>query len=122
MTQIPQNDICKSHDEQRHAPFVFLSGLLYQTQIGWTIIEKEFFVIMATVNIMHWFIADCQGFDLCTYHNNRIYIFDLTFIINNISQTSLPKVLCNTVRLSAYNYTCIHIHGTNSIWAELLGR
>ncbi|CDF38803.1 unnamed protein product [Chondrus crispus] len=39
-----------------------------------------------------------------------------------MSQTTLRKVLGWAVRLSAYNYTCVHIRGTDNVWADLLGR
>ena len=77
---------------------------------------------MATLGRMHWLLADPQGFDLYTDHNNLIYIFDPTSVVTDISQTTIRKVLRWAVRLSVYNYTCVHINGTDNVWADLLGR
>lgn len=77
---------------------------------------------MATIEGMHWMLAYPQGFDMHTYHNNLIYIFDPTSVVTDISQTTIQKVLRWVVRLSVYNYTCIHINGPDHVWADLLGR
>lgn len=90
--------------------------------MSWSVFEKEAFAVMATLDRMHWLVADPQGFDLFTGHNNLIYIFDPTFIVTDISQTTIRKVLRWAVRLSVYNYVCIHIAGDDNVWADLLGR
>ena len=76
---------------------------------------------MANLERMHWLLADPQGFDLYTDHNNLIYIFDPTSVVTDISQTTIQKVLRWAVRLSVYKYTCVHINGTDNVWADLLG-
>lgn len=43
-------------------------------------------------------------------------------VVSDLSQTSLRKVLRWAVRLSAYNYKCVHIRGFENVWADLLGR
>ena len=58
---------------------------------------------MASLERMHWLLADPQGFDLYTDHNNLIYIFNSTSVVTDISQTSSRKVLRWAVRLLVYN-------------------
>lgn len=71
---------------------------------------------------MHWLEATSKGFDLFTDHNKLIYIFDLLSIVPDMSQTTFRKDLRRAVRLTEYNYTCVHISGEDNIWADLLGR
>lgn len=77
---------------------------------------------MATLDRMHWILATPCGFDLFTDHNNLIFIFDPLSIVPDLSQSSLKKVLLWAVRMSIYNYTCVHISGEDNVWADLLGR
>lgn len=122
VTEVPRDDVIKAWDEQHHSPLASLSGRFDKMQLCCSNIEKEAYTVMATVNRMNWLLADRQGFDLYTDHNNHIYIFDPTSFIADISQTTPRKDLRWAVRRSAYNYTCIHICGTNSVWADMLGR
>eukprot|EP00171_Calliarthron_tuberculosum_P004016 IDg4016t1 len=77
---------------------------------------------MATVKRMHWILATSDGFDLFTDHHRLIFLFDPLAVVPDLSQTSLRKVLRWAVHLSACNYTCVHIKGTENVWADLLGR
>lgn len=40
----------------------------------------------------------------------------------DIGQTKTRKVLRWAIRLSLYNYVCIHISGNDSVWADLMNR
>lgn len=77
---------------------------------------------MATLDWMHWILADPQGFGLHTDQNSLIYIFDTTSVVSDRNQIVVRKVLRWAVRLAVYNYTCIHIKGEDNVWADLLGR
>lgn len=122
VTQVPPEDLSLPHVDQRHQPLSFLSGHFTGPQLGWSTLEKEAFAIMATVERMHWLLATTDGFDLYTDHHNLIFLFDPLAVVPDLSQTSLRKVLRWAVRLSAYNYTCVHIKGVDNVWADLLGR
>lgn len=122
VTQIPVVDIAKLHSEQRHEPLSFLSGRFNNTQYGWSTLEKEAFAILASLERMHWLAATPSGFDLYTDHNNLIFIFDPLSLMPDLSQTAVRKVLRWAVRMSIYNYVCIHIKGEDNVWADLLGR
>jgi transposase InsO family protein len=122
VTQVPREDLVKPHVAQRHQPLAFLSGRFNATQLGWSVLEKEAFAVLASLERMHWLAATPDGFDLSTDHNNLVFIFDPLSIVPDMSQTTLRKVLRWAVRLSTYNYTCLHIKGTDNVWADLLGR
>lgn len=122
ITQVPKNDVCKPHKEQRHSPISFLSGKFDATQLGWSTLEKEAFAVMNTLDKMHWVVCTTEGFDLYTDHNNLIFLFDPLAVVPDLSQTSLRKVLRWAVKLSIYSYTCYHIKGEENVWADLLTR
>lgn len=122
MTQVPMDDTSLPHAEQRHELLAFLSGRFNTQQARWYVLEKEAYAVLATLQRMHWLAATPAGFDLFTDHNNLFYLFDPLSIVPDMSQTTLRKVLRWAVWLSAYNYTCIHIRGTENVWADLLGR
>jgi len=122
ITQIPLSDINLPHNEKRHQPLAFLSGKFDATQLRWSTLEKEAYAIMATTERMHWILSDSAGFDIFTDHNNLVFMFDPLSVLRDISLSSLKKVLRWAVRLSIYNYTCIHIPGTENVWADLLSR
>eukprot|EP00171_Calliarthron_tuberculosum_P023402 IDg23402t1 len=71
---------------------------------------------------MPWVLADRQAFNIYTDYNNLIFIFDSLAVLRDISISSLKKVPRWAVRLSIYNYTCVHISGADNVWADLLSR
>lgn len=121
VTQVPFGDLSLAQAKQRHEPLAFISGRFSNREYRWSILEKEVYVILATVDRMHWALATTCGFDLFTDHNNLIFIFDPLSIMPDLSQSSLKKVLRWAVRMSIYNYTCVHISGEENVWADLLG-
>ena len=122
VTQVPHGDLQKPHLEQQHSPLAFLSGRFNDTQLGWSVLEKEAYAVLATLERMHWVVATPEGFDLYTDHNDLVFLFDPLSIVPDLSQTTIRKVLRWAVRLSMYNYTCFHIKGAENVWADLLGR
>lgn len=77
---------------------------------------------MATADRMHWLFTCSRGFDLYTDHKHFVLRFDPTSTIVNLSQTTICRVLRWAVKLSAYNYTCIHVSGTDDFWTDFLSR
>lgn len=122
VTQIRLEDINSAYKQQRHEPLEFLTGRLNHTQMGWTVIEKEAYAIIDSLERMHWLAAGAPGFDLFTDHKKLVLIFDPLSIVPDLSQTAIRKLIRWAVAISMYNYTCIHIDGTDNVWADLLGR
>ena len=122
ITQVPYTELSKPHVDQRHEPLAFLSGHFTGSQLGWSTLEKEAFAVMATTDRMHWILATPDGFDLYTDHQNLIFLFDPLAIVPDLSMSSLRKVLRWAVRLTMYNYTCVHIKGVDNVWADIIGR
>lgn len=90
--------------------------------MGWLVLEKEDYAVMAMLDRMHWMVADPRGFDLHTDHNNLISLFDPTYVVMDLSQTTVRRVLRWDARISVYNFTSIHIKGQDNVWADLLSR
>lgn len=122
VTQIPINDIDKPHGAQSHDPLDLLSVSFTNTQLCGETVEKEDFAIIASVERVHYMATTPQGFDLYTYHANLVFILDPLSLSTDLGKASVRKVLRWAVRLSAYNYTCVHIIGKDNVWADLLGR
>lgn len=122
VTQVPVHDLSKPYAQQAHDPLAFHSGRFSPTELGWSTIEKEAYAVLASVERSHWLTACPAGFDLFTDHKNLVFLFDPTALMPDISQGTLRKVLRWAVRMSLYNYTCIHIPGDANIWADLLTR
>lgn len=122
ITQVPVSDIPYAVSEQQHEPLPFFSGHFGRSKLRWSTLEKEAYAIMATVERMHWLLATGHGFDLYTDHNNLIFLFNPAAVVADLSQTTLRKVLRWAVRLSAYNYTCVHIPGSDNVWADIISR
>lgn len=78
--------------------------------------------MLATITCLHWLTATPDGFDLLTDHNNLDFIFDPLSLMPDLSESSVRKVLRWAIRLSTYNYVCLHIHGGDNVWADLLSR
>lgn len=51
--QVPHNDLSKDHQDQRHLPLAFLSGLLDTTELGWSVFQKEAYAVLTTLHRMH---------------------------------------------------------------------
>lgn len=122
VTQVPHEDLPLDHEHQRHEPMAFLSGAFAGAQLRWSTLEKEGYAIMATVDRMHWVLSNPDGFDIFTDHNNLVFLFDPLSVVPDLAQTTLRKVLRWAIRLSEYQYTCVHIKGADNVWADLIGR
>lgn len=79
-------------------------------------------LLWSPVSSVHIRSSPAPGLYLYTYQNNLIFLSDPIGILPDISQDALSKVLLCAVRMSMYDYTCIHIRGVYNIWADLLTR
>lgn len=77
---------------------------------------------MAKLERLHWLAATSDGFDLHTNHHNHIFVFDPLSLLPDLSTSAIRKILRWAVRMSTYNYVCLHIRGEENDWADILGR
>lgn len=69
---------------------------------------------------MHWILAKPDGLDLFTDQNNLVFLLDPLYIVPDLIQTTVWKVLLWALRLRLYASTCVHIRVTDNVWADLL--
>lgn len=75
---------------------------------------------MASVERMQCPLSTSHGFDLFPDHNNPIFLLDSTSTMADLSQATLRQLLCWARHLSAYNYTCVHLPGNESVWEDII--
>lgn len=100
ITQVPLLDVTRPQKEQRPSPLSFLSGRFVKTQLGWSVLEKECYEAMKTVDRMQWLFAAPAGFYLYTDHKNLIFLFEPLAVVDEMSQSSLRKLLRWAIELS----------------------
>lgn len=61
---------------QDHHPLAFHSRLFSETQLGRSTMEKEALAVMEDIECFHGLSSRAKGFDLFTYHDTFIFIFD----------------------------------------------
>ena len=86
VTQAPLEDFSKLHSEQSRSALAILSGRFNSTQLVCFILEKEAFVVLATLEYMHWVAATPSGLGLFTDHNNLIFLFDPLSVVPDMSK------------------------------------
>lgn len=72
VTQFPPQDLIKPHSEQSHQLLAFLSDFFNTTQLGWSVLQKEAYAVLVTLERVYWLETTPEGFDLYTNHNNLI--------------------------------------------------
>lgn len=122
VTQIPPADRNKSLLDHSQDPLAFLSESIPDLQLRCLTVEEEAFAIMATFERMYYMAAVPSGFDLYIDDASLVFIFDPLAIVPDLEKASVRKVLRWAIRLLAYHNTCIHVNGSQNVWADMLGR
>lgn len=73
--------------------------------------QNESYVVLNTLDSMHWLVTSHDGFYLFTEHNNDIFLLDSMSIVLYMAQTTVHMVFRRAVRISMHNYKCYHIQG-----------
>lgn len=73
--------------------------------MGLYVLEKEAYAVLTILYRMHWIVATSDGLDLYTDHNNLIFLFESLSITQDMSQTSMRRVLRLAARLCMYRHT-----------------
>lgn len=72
--------------------WIFLSGIYSATQLGWPFLNKESFAVLNTFELIYWIGVTVDGFDICTYHNNLIFLSDPLSVISYLLKTYFGKI------------------------------
>jgi hypothetical protein len=64
LTQIPNEDVGKPFEHQKHSPHVFLSGNLTNSQLNWSKIENEAYpIVVSLTKLQHFcFVKQYLGY------------------------------------------------------------
>lgn len=57
-----------------------------------------------------------------TDHANLVFIFNPTSLNPHLGEQQISKIHCWAIKLSAYDYSCVHIAGERNMWADLMTR
>lgn len=114
-------DLPKACSKQEHAPLAFLSGHLSGSELGGSTVEKEDYVINATIDRTHGLLATPDGLDLFTDQHNLIFF---RFFGRGPNPFSNDFTLGSTLGglLECHRYTYVHSKGVNNVWAALFDR
>lgn len=63
-TQVRPKEVNITHREQIHTTLAFISGHFTVTQLRWSIMETEYFTIVASLGHFNWLVATPEGSDL----------------------------------------------------------
>lgn len=122
LTQIPEEDVVKPFEKQRHEPVAFLSGAFKGSSRRWAIIDKEAYPIFMAVTKLRQFLFRERGFRIFTDHLNLKYILDPTSASSSIGRHISDRRERWAVKLFTHKYIIEHVPGEQNVWADLLSR
>jgi len=82
LTQVPKDQLKLAVSEQHHEPLAFLSGSFCSTQRRCSVIEKEAFPIIQSLDKLRHFLVSDDHFRLFSDHRNLIYLFHPAYPIS----------------------------------------
>lgn len=106
-------------EEQEHVMVVCKGGLFKDSQLNWTITEKEAYPIVMACSNLSYLLLRRRGFRLFCDHSNLIYLFAPH---DDLKQHVRDRLQRWALRLNAYRYTIEHIAGANNLWADIVSR
>lgn len=109
ITQLPRTYLGRIQKAQRYESFAFLPGRFNSTQLGWPVLERKAYAVMATFEKRHWFVATSDCFQLHMDQETLVFVFDPLSALSDLSQTITRRVLRWTVRLRVDAFTYLHI-------------
>ena len=80
LTQVPKKHLKVSVHDQEHEPLAFIGGSFNAFQLRWSIIEKEAFPIMESLDKLRHFLLSDNHFRLFTDNRNLVFFFDPNWI------------------------------------------
>ena len=121
LTQCPASDLSLPVVDQRHEALAFLSGSFSGSQLRWSVIEKEAFPIIESLDRLRHYLS-LKTFHLFTDHRNLKYIFSHYAQDSDVKKHVVDKLMRWQVKLRSFSYTIEHVAGKLNYWADLLSR
>jgi len=121
LTQIPEDQVGILVEDQNHEPLGFLSGAFTKHSSHWSIVEKEAYAVVFSMEQFHYMTAS-GTVHIFTDHANLTYIFDPYGRNPGINRQVANKLLRWALKLCGHRYVIEFISGESNVWADLLTR
>ena len=118
ITQVPVSDMSKPVEQRSHKPVSFLSGVFRGAALNWSIVDKECFALVATLQkFRHLLLAVL--FYVFVDHRNLVYLFNPH---RTCSVPTAARLERWGVILNGFNYVIEYIPGELNLCADMLSR
>ena len=111
LTQAPKKQLKVSVHDQEHETLVVLSGSFNATQRRWSIIEKEAFPIMESLDKLRHFLLSDNHFQFFTDRQKLIFLFDPTFKESDFKKQTVDRLCRWASKLQGFRFP-----GEDNLW------
>jgi hypothetical protein len=122
VTQIHEEHLDLSIEEQDHQPLAFLSGEFKGAQQRWTVPEKEGFAIVDTVAKVDYLLLSHDEFSILSDYLNLTYIYNPLSADTTLARHVVHKLQRWELRMSVFSYRIEHVMGELNYWTDLMTR
>lgn len=121
LAQIPPEDVTIPRNNQRHEPLSFVGGSFRGSLENWSTYEKEAYAVLESMERISYFTLSGEVF-IYTDHLNLVNDLEPQTQSPHLAKHVLSKVQLWGIRLSAFEYSCVHVPGEDNAWDDLLTR
>jgi RNase H-like domain found in reverse transcriptase len=122
VTQIDEEQLDLSMEEQDHQPLAFLSGEFKGAQQRWTVPEKKGFAIVNTVTKVDYLLLSHDEFSILSDHLNLTYIYNPLSADPTLARHVVHKLQRWALKMSVFSYRMEHVMGELNYWTDLMTR
>jgi RNase H-like domain found in reverse transcriptase len=122
VTQIDEEQLDLSMEEQDHQPLAFLSGEFKGAQLRWTVPEKEGFAIVDTVTKVDYLSLSHDEFSILSDNLNITYIHNPLSADPTLARHVVHKLQRWKLKISLFSYRMEHVMGEPNYWTDLTTR
>jgi hypothetical protein len=102
--------------------FGIFKWIIQWTQRRCSIVDKEAFPIMESLDKLRHFVLSDNRFRLFTDHRNLIFLFDPTFKKWDFEKKTVDKLCRWASKLQEFRYIIEHLPGEDNLCADMLSR
>ncbi|OWZ18107.1 hypothetical protein PHMEG_0007862 [Phytophthora megakarya] len=119
VTQVRDWDASLPVDKQNHELVVCKGGTFKHSELNWSVVEKEAFLIVYAYQDLEYLLHRPKGFRLFCDHANLAYIFAPDVELKKHVRDQLQRW---AMRLCGVHCTIEHIRGEQNVWADIISR
>jgi hypothetical protein len=118
---VREEDCKKPVAEMNHVPLAFYSGIFSETQKAWSVLEKEMFAAVITIQRGRYVLHRNKGFTLVVDHQNlREVMASSTHL--DVKRMVEEKITRWRLLSQAFSFVIMVIPGVSNLVADLLSR